>query len=237
MIKEAIVLAGGLGTRLREVVKDVPKPMADINGKPFLEYVLRFLDKQGLEKVVLSVGYRYEFIIEYFGDRFANIKLDYLIEDEPLGTGGAIKKAIRLIDEDEVFIFNGDTFFKIDLFKFYEFHLRKKSRLSIALKMMNKTDRYGIVKIDKNNRITAFLEKNEKQDGLINGGIYLMNKEFFLSFNLPDKFSFERDFLERYYKDYELYGFPSESYFIDIGVPEDYDKAKYDLKDLEILKD
>lgn len=227
MIKEAIVLAGGLGTRLREVIKDVPKPMADINGKPFLEYVLRLLDKQSIEKVVLSVGYRYEFIMDYFGDKFSNIRLIYSIEDEPLGTGGAIKKAIRLIDEDEIFIFNGDTFFQVDLFKFYEFHSSKTSRLSIALKMVNITDRYGIVKIDKNNRITAFLEKKEKQDGLINGGIYLMNKDFFLSFNLPDKFSFEQDFLEKYYKDYEFYGFPFDSYFIDIGVPEDYDKAKY----------
>ncbi len=235
MIKEAVVLAGGLGTRLREVVKDVPKPMADINGKPFLEYLLLFLNKQDIEKVVLSVGYRYEVIKEYFGDSFLNIHLLYSIEEEPLGTGGAIKKALSFIDEDEVFIFNGDTFFQVDLFKFYEFHSRKKSRLSLALKMMNITDRYAIVEIDEHHRITAFLEKKESQGGFINGGIYLMNKEFFLSFNLSDKFSFEQNFLESYYKDYEFYGFPSDSYFIDIGVPEDYNKAKYGLNDLGIL--
>ncbi len=233
MVKEAIVLAGGLGTRLRKVVKDVPKPMADINGKPFLEYLLAFLAKQGIEKVILSVGYKYEIIKNYFGNSFLDMELLYSIENEPLGTGGGIRKSLFLVDSKVFFVVNGDTFFDVDLKKLFLFHKKKNSVLSVALKPMKSFDRYGSVKLDENKRIIDFEEKKYYVSGLINGGIYLLNKNFFMSFNLREKFSFEKDFLEKYYTMYDFYGLSFDDYFIDIGIPEDYERAKENFKRFE----
>ncbi|WP_456426824.1 nucleotidyltransferase family protein [Desulfurobacterium sp.] len=230
MVKEAIVLAGGLGTRLRKVIKDVPKPMADVNGKPFLKYLLTFLAKQKIEKVILSVGYKYEIIKNYFGKSFLGMELVYSVESEPLGTGGGIRKSLSFIDSKEVFVMNGDTFFDVDLKKLFLFHKEKSSVLSVALKPMKQFDRYGSVKLDRNKRIIGFEEKKYYESGLINGGIYLLNKDFFLSFDLGAKFSFEKDFLEKYYNFYAFYGLEFEEYFIDIGIPEDYEKFKDDMK-------
>ncbi|MFX0195930.1 MAG: sugar phosphate nucleotidyltransferase, partial [Candidatus Hodarchaeota archaeon] len=111
MVKETIILAGGSGTRLQKVVQDVPKPMADINGSPFLEYLLCYLNKQEIKKVILSVGYKYRVIQDYFGTEYKDLVLEYSIEKEPLGTGGGIKKALNLVKSDDVYIINGDTFF------------------------------------------------------------------------------------------------------------------------------
>lgn len=232
-IREAIVLAGGLGTRLRSVVKDVPKPMADVNGRPFLEYLLRYLQKNGIEKIILSVGYKWKVIKAYFGDSFEGIEIVYSVENEPLGTGGAVKKSLSFVNSNDVFIVNGDTFFNIDLKEFFAFHKKKRSVLSIALKPMRQFDRYGNVKIDDNNRIVSFEEKGYYESGLINGGIYLLNKDFFMDLAWKDKFSFEKDFLEKCYKFYEFYGLPFDSYFIDIGIPEDYERAKRDFEELK----
>lgn len=233
MVKEAIILAGGLGTRLRSVVKDIPKPMANINGKPFLEYILLYLKSKGILKVILAVSYKWEIIRNYFGKEYEGLEIVYSIEHTPFGTGGAIKKAIDFVEFADICILNGDTFFNVDLKKFFEFHKNKDSILSIALKKMENIERYGTVEINNENRITAFYEKQYKRDGLINGGIYLLNKDFLLSLNLPNKFSFEKDLLEMYYKIYPFYGLPFDSYFIDIGVPGDYEKAKRDFQKFE----
>ncbi len=230
MVKEAIVLAGGLGTRLREVVKDVPKPMADVNGKPFLEYLLTFLVKQSIEKVILSVGYKYEVIKSYFGKSFLGMEIVYSVETEPLGTGGGIRKSLSFVESENAFVLNGDTLFNIDLKKFFLFHEEKNSVLSVALKPMKQFDRYGSVKLDNNKRIIGFEEKRYHESGLINGGIYLLNKDFFTAFDLKEKFSFEKEFLEKYYNLYAFYGLEFEEYFIDIGIPEDYKKCKKYLK-------
>ena len=236
MVKEAIVLAGGLGTRLRSVLKGLPKPMAPVGGRPFLEYLLRYLQQNGIEKVILSVGYKWEVIRAYFGDSFEGIEIVYSVENEPLGTGGAVKKSLSFVNSNDVFIVNGDTFFNIDLKEFFAFHKKKRSVLSIALKPMSQFDRYGNVKIDDNNRIVSFEEKGYYESGLINGGIYLLNKDFFMDLDWKDKFSFEKDFLEKCYKFYEFYGLPFDSYFIDIGVPEDYEKAKRDFEEQGLKK-
>jgi len=202
MIDEAIILAGGLGTRLSSVLKDVPKPMADINGRPFLEYILKYLLDQGISHVILSVGYKYEIIRNYFKKRYLDLQIDYSIEDKPLGTGGAIKRALYYSNGEDTLILNGDTIFKIDLHKFYELHRSKKSPLSIALKLIEDTRRYGLIEIDYDFRIKGFYEKGRVIDkGLINGGIYLLNKAFFSKFEIPEIFSFEKDFLEKYYKE------------------------------------
>lgn len=230
MVKEAIVLAGGLGTRLKSVVKDFPKPMADINSKPFLEYLLNYLNRYDIKRVILAVGYKADIIKNYFGEKFKNTSISYSEEKELLGTGGAIKQALEFTNSKDILILNGDTFFGIDLRKFYQFYKNKNSNLTLALKEMKNFDRYGVIEIDNNYKIINFLEKKYRKYGLINGGIYLLNKEFFLSLNMPEKFSFEKDFLEKYYKYYDFYGIPFDSYFIDIGIPDDYEKAKRDFK-------
>lgn len=229
MIKKAIILAGGLGTRLRSVIGEIPKPMADINGKPFLEYFLDYLIMQGIEKICLSVGYNHQIIQNYFKNGYKTIEIIYSIEDEPLGTGGAVKKAINLIEDDNIFIFNGDTFFNINLKELYKFHVLNNSILTIAMKHIKDNINYGSIVIDNKNKITNFKEKIISKNKLINGGIYLLNKNKFITFGLPDKFSFEKDFLEKVYATHPVYGLEYESYFIDIGIPDNYERAKQEI--------
>ncbi|EEW9940539.1 NTP transferase domain-containing protein [Campylobacter jejuni] len=213
---QAIVLAGGLGTRLRSVVQDLPKPMAPINGKPFLAFVLDYLKKQGIAEIILSVSYKYELIQEYFKDEFHGMRIRYNIEKELLGTGGAIKDALKLIKK-EAYVLNGDTFFDIDLKKLILDH----SKICIALKQMQNSDRYGTVNVDDQGFVTSFEEKVFKKQGLINGGIYLLKKDIFDKFDLEKKFSFE-EFLQENYKSLKIQTQIFNDYFIDIGIPEDY---------------
>ncbi|EAJ9149568.1 D-glycero-D-manno-heptose 1-phosphate guanosyltransferase [Campylobacter coli] len=220
---QAIVLAGGLGTRLRSVVQDLPKPMAPISGKPFLAFVLEYLKKQGITEIILSVSYKYELIQEYFKNEFYGIKIYYNIEEELLGTGGAIKDALKFV-KNEVYVLNGDTFFDIDLKKL----VLSNSKICIALKQMQNFDRYGTVNIDKHGFVISFKEKVFKKRGLINGGIYLIKKDIFDEFNLEEKFSFE-EFLQKNYRNLNAKAKIFYDYFIDIGIPEDY-KFFLDLK-------
>lgn len=233
MPEEAIVLAGGLGTRLRSVVNNVPKPMALVCNRPFLVYIFEYLLKQDIKHIILSVGYKFEIIKNFFGNQYKNIKITYAIENQPLGTGGAIKNSLIKTNQKEVFILNGDTFFNINLKDFYNFHKNKKSNLTIVLKKINQTDRYGIIEIDQNNKIVSFLEKVKRKNVLINGGIYLINKDFFLTLASENKFSFEKDFIEKYYQKYDFYGLPFNEYFIDIGIPQDYARANKEFKKIE----
>ncbi len=215
---QAIVLAGGLGTRLRSVVQDLPKPMAPINGKPFLAFVLEYLKKQGITEIILSVSYKHELIQEYFKDEFYGVKIHYNIEKELLGTGGAIKDALKFV-KNEVYVLNGDTFFDIDLKKL----VLNSSKICIALKQMQNFDRYGTVNVDEQGIVTSFEEKVFKKQGLINGGIYLLKKDIFDEFSLEKKFSFE-EFLQENYKSLKIQTQIFDDYFIDIGIPEDYQK-------------
>ncbi|MDW8136533.1 MAG: nucleotidyltransferase family protein [Thermodesulfobacterium sp.] len=232
MIQECLILAGGFGTRLRSIVSNVPKPMALIQGKPFLEYLLKYLSSQGITKVVLSVGYLREKIINYFGKHFAGMEIVYSIEDEPLGTGGAILKAKALLGE-AFFIVNGDTLFKLKFSELYEFFKQKEADIVLALKPMKNCERYGSVEIDANGRVIGFVEKAKLKDCLINGGVYVVSNkvlttDFTKDFQAP--FSWERDFLERRYKELKIYGLVCDGYFIDIGTPEDYKRAIHELK-------
>lgn len=219
---EAIVLAGGFGTRLKEVVSDVPKPMAPVNGKPFLEYLIKDLREKGISHIILAVGYKKEIIREYFKNRYENIEITYSEELTPLGTGGAIRKALKLAKEGDIFIINGDTFFDVDLKRMKEFHTKNKSTLTVAVKEMKNFDRYGSLVI-KENRIIEFEEKKKKDKGKINGGIYLVKKDL-LNRVEKENFSFEKEVLED--KRIEKYSYESKGYFIDIGIPEDYFKIK-----------
>lgn len=213
---QAIILCGGLGTRLKSVIKDIPKPMAPINDKPFLEFIFEYLKKQGIKEVILAVSHKYEVIQEYFKDEFLGIKIKYSIEKELLGTGGAIKEALKFI-KNEVYVLNGDTFFDIDLSKLK----LNGSKICLALKQMNDFDRYGTVNVNEQGFVISFEEKIFKKQGLINGGIYLLKKDLFDDFSLMDKFSFE-EFLQENYKNLKARACMFDDYFIDIGVPEDY---------------
>ncbi len=216
---EAIILCGGLGTRLRAVVKDVPKPMAAVGGKPFLEFIFEFLKKQGVKSVVLAVSYKYEVIQEHFKNEFLGIKIKYSIEQEPLGTGGAIKEALKLCEEEQIFVLNGDSIFEIDLK-----NLRLNgAKICLALKKMVDFQRYGAVKVDESGEIAEFKEKSFCKEGLINGGIYLLSKDIFEGFSFLGHFSFE-EFLSTNFKALKARAELFEDYFIDIGIPQDYEK-------------
>lgn len=219
---EAIILAGGFGTRLSKVVSDVPKPMAPVNNRPFLEYLLDDLNEKGIKKVILAVGYKKEIIKNYFKNKYKELEIIYSEENTPLGTGGAIKKALMLCKTENIFIINGDTFFDVDLKGMYEFHKEKNSKLTVAIKEMENFDRYGSIILSKD-KIIKFEEKKYVDKGYINGGIYLLNKD--ILDNIEKKtFSFEKDILENEEFKMERYGYSSEGYFIDIGIPEDYHK-------------
>lgn len=221
-MREAIILAGGMGTRLQSVVRDVPKPMADVNGRPFLAYLLDYLANQGIGRVVLSVGYRHESIISFFGNSFAGMDLSYAIETEPLGTGGAIIKSLPFVSSEDVFILNGDSFFPICLDDFYLFHRVTNSLFSIALKQIDDASRYGRVELNGKGCITGFAEKQEGVAGLINAGLYLTRVSSLTSCSLPEKYSLEKDYMERFYLNGKFFGKQFEAFFIDIGIPEDY---------------
>ncbi len=226
MITEAIILAGGLGTRLRSVVADVPKCMAPVSGKPFLAYLINALLNQGIEKFIFSLGYKSEIILQYLANEFPNINVQFVIENEPLGTGGAIRLACEKVAGDDVLIFNGDTFFDINLKIFSTFHHIQNAACSIALKTMHQFDRYGSVELSKEHIVTAFNEKKFLQSGIINAGIYALKVKPFLKFEFPSVFSFEKMYLEKNTVTHKIYGKQFADFFIDIGIPEDYEKAQ-----------
>ncbi len=221
---ECIVLAGGLGTRLSKVVNDRPKCMANVAGRPFLYHIFQYLKKEEIKHVILSVGYKFEIIEEWIKKTNWPFKISFAVEKTPLGTGGAIKYALDFTKDNDVIILNGDTFFDIKLRLFFNKHIFSQAELSIALKPMENFNRYGNVLLNSDNQIISFSEKKYCNRGQINGGIYLIkNKKLFT--NYPSKFSFEEDFLCKNYKSQKIYGVIYDEYFIDIGIPEDYQIA------------
>ncbi len=262
MIQEAIVLAGGFGTRLSHVVSDLPKPMAPVAGRPFLEYLLDDLLRQGIRHVVLSTGHLHEKIESHFGTHYRSLALSYAYEAVPLGTGGGILNALRHCHEETVAVLNGDTLFRIDLARLAAFHGERHALLSLALRQVDDTARYGRVQITAVGRIEAFLEKAATQGpGLINGGIYLLSQQLFATCGIadtgnqlyksntaigesgstihdsdasrcekyPPKFSFEKELMEKYVQQHPFYALAFDSYFIDIGVPDDYYRAQQEF--------
>lgn len=229
-VGEAIILAGGLGTRLRSVVNDVPKCMAPIDGIPFINFIVSYLKNEGVTKFIFSLGYKHEMITAYLDKTFPALDKHYSIETEQLGTGGAIKKACGFVSGENVLALNGDTMFNIDIPGFLKQHKEKAAECTIALKEMNDFTRYGSVEVNNNDIITAFYEKKYYEKGLINGGIYAIHTASFLNKNLPDIFSFEKDYLEKYILDGKIAGLQKDYYFIDIGIPEDYQKFQKDYQ-------
>jgi len=232
MISEAIILAGGLGTRLRSVVSDVPKCMAPVNDIPFIHFIISYLKNEGIQRFILSLGYKSDMVIEYVNKTFPSLEMEFVIEEKPLGTGGAIQLACRRVIGKDVLIVNGDTLFNINLTNFAAFHKKKGADFTVALKEMKQFSRYGAVETDSNMAIIAFHEKKHSDSGLINGGIYALNVESFMQEDLPEVFSFEKDFLERYIGKKRFFGMPCNFYFIDIGIPEDYERFKIDYNSI-----
>ena len=229
-IKECIILAGGLGTRLRSEVADLPKCMAPVAGKPFLHWVIAHLTAQKITSFVFSLGYMHEIIEEYIQLNHPQLKVKFSVENEPLGTGGAIKLALNKCEEENILIVNGDTLFETNNNELWEEHIKNNSACSLALKPMQNFERYGAVTINESKIITAFTEKKYMKEGLINGGVYLINRKTFTQLNLPEKFSFEKDFLEKYLHILIMIGVQDNGYFIDIGIPEDFKRANKEIK-------
>jgi D-glycero-alpha-D-manno-heptose 1-phosphate guanylyltransferase len=248
-IKEAIILAGGLGTRLRPAVPDLPKCMAPVAGRPFIGYVTDYFRQQGIEKFIFALGYKSSYFDEFFRASFPDGGYEVSLEDEPLGTGGAIRQACGLGKEKTVLILNGDTFFRIGLESLSVFHEDRRADCSLCLKPMENFDRFGVVELDTDGRVTRFREKQYYNSGLINGGVYALDREAFLRGRWPPVFSFEKDYLEQVVGDRRmgdqvagdraaadlvagdrLFGLVQDKYFIDIGIPEDYRRVQEEFK-------
>jgi D-glycero-alpha-D-manno-heptose 1-phosphate guanylyltransferase len=231
---EAIILAGGLGTRLRDVIgEETPKCMAQVAGQPFLHYLLQYAAQQGIQRVVLSLGHKSNAVTGWLSTQKFPLEIGWVIEQEPLGTGGGIQLALKACKSENVVVLNGDTMFHIPLRSgLLQRHSLKGSETTIALKALENFERYGIVEQNEKGTITAFQEKAPRQKGLINGGVYCINRLAFLDRQLPEKFSFEKDYLERFVSEGKFYGYEDAGYFIDIGVPQDYERAQSDFQSL-----
>lgn len=229
VVTEAIILAGGLGTRLREAVPDLPKCMAPIRGIPFIFYVIQHLKKQGIQRFLFSLGYRSEAFTKFLADTLAEGTYEMIIEKEPLGTGGAIQFAMQHAITEKVLVVNGDSIFMSTLLEQSNFHDLKKADCTLALKSMENFSRYGVVELNTDQSIALFKEKQFYEKGLINGGVYIIDKTLFTKHRFPEKFSFETDYLQQYHTAGGMYGIEQDGYFIDIGIPEDYQRAQTEL--------
>jgi D-glycero-alpha-D-manno-heptose 1-phosphate guanylyltransferase len=225
---EAIILAGGLGTRLSSRLSDLPKAMAPVAGRPFLEILLNQLLNAGCNRVILSVGHRRQAIIQTFGDSFHGMPLHYVIETAPLGTGGAIRLSLQHARENSVLVLNGDTFLDVNFADMLSLHKIGGSPMTLAVTKVQEMGRYGGVRID-GQHVVGFIEKGQNGPGWINGGVYAMNRDFPWPESLPSQFSFELDVLANHLDRLHPGVFECFGKFLDIGTPEDLDRAQIEL--------
>ena len=225
---KAIVLAGGFGTRLREKVPNIPKPMAPVAGRPFLEYILDRLVAGGIAEIILSVGYRANTIIDHFSETYRGVTVNYAIETEPLGTGGAIVHALHESSNAPVLILNGDTFLNIDFEELIHWYKENPVPIAMVLKKVPDTSRYGSVLLS-GEKVVGFEEKGKCGPGLINAGVYIVQANVFKKLGFSGKFSFETEFLQKQCAVLATRAFITDAYFIDIGIPEDYERAQFEL--------
>lgn len=223
---KAVILAGGLGTRLREVVRNKPKGMAAVRGRPFLQYQIEQLKEDGIDEVVLCVAYLAHQIKDYFGEgREFGVEIKYATEKRPLGTGGALKNAQEYLKEDTFLALNGDTYVDMDLFDFLRYHRDRGSTGTIALARVDKPEEYGTVLLDDNQRVRKFLEKSKTREfySVINAGVYLLEPEVLDYIPSGKKISLEKEiFPELLRRNLPLFGYLTSGYFVDIGTPEGY---------------
>lgn len=225
---DAVILAGGLGTRLRSVVSDVPKCMAPVAGRPFLEWILAWIEPFRPNKIVLSLGYLSEVVTDWLQTSMKDysIPIEWVVEEAPLGTGGGIMLALTKVTAPQCIILNGDTFFDVDLNALCSKRMSDATPITIALKPMEHFDRYGSVTLAQDGHILSFNEKRYCDEGLINGGIYCMDCNAGLMSGKRGRFSFEKDVLEPQSALGNLSGYVSVGSFIDIGIPQDYASAQ-----------
>ena len=234
---EAILLCGGLGTRLRSVVSDRPKPMADIAGKPFLHYLVKMLSESGVKHLIFALGYMGEQIEAYFksGEDYG-LSISYSYEDSPLGTGGAIRNALSKVSEENVLVLNADTYFHTDYENLLSQQLKTQAMMTIASRKIEDISRYGAILKDETGRILRWNEKMSSdqaevlRSGEINGGIYVMKKSLIEKIQ-EGKQSLENDCIPAWLKEgIFLQALPSDGYFMDIGIPEDYAQFRKDIE-------
>jgi D-glycero-alpha-D-manno-heptose 1-phosphate guanylyltransferase len=225
---EAIILAGGFGTRLASRLNNLPKPMAPVAGRPFLEILLGHLGRYGCVRVLLSVGHLHEVIQNHFGASFQGIQLEYVVEEVPLGTGGAIRVALSQVREESTLVLNGDTFLATDLRTMMAAHKQAQAAFTMALVEQPDIARYGGVVV-ADGRVVGFEEKGRTGPGWINAGVYALRRDLRWPAELAEKFSFERDFLMPQVRSLAPLAFPVDGFFLDIGVPEDLDRAQTEL--------
>jgi D-glycero-alpha-D-manno-heptose 1-phosphate guanylyltransferase len=225
---EAIVLAGGLGTRLASRLHGLPKPMAPVAGRPFLEILLNQLRRSGCTRVLLSVGQQHIIIQDRFGASFHGIEVDYVVESVPLGTGGAIRLALAQAREESVLVLNGDTFLDADYAAMLRFHASEGAEATLAVVHRDDVSRYGSVIIE-GERIAGFEEKGRTGSGWISAGTYVLSRNLAWPPALPEKFSIEFDFFVPEVARLRPAAFKVDGFFLDIGVPEDLDRAQTEL--------
>jgi NDP-sugar pyrophosphorylase family protein len=235
---QALILAGGLGKRLRAAYANGPKSLAPVAGRPFLDYLMRWLQVSGFSDVVLCVGYKTEQILERYQDgRRWNLRISYSVEKEPLGTAGAIKNAEALLQGDAFLVLNGDSFTDVSLRELVQFHRRRRAVATLALAPAPDDSRYGFVNMNASGEILGFLEKNSPGvvgDGRgrswINGGVYAFQRELLGLISRGRPVSLETEIFPRLVGQ-QFYGFPTNGYFIDIGVPADYRRAQKEFRE------
>lgn len=218
---QAVILAGGFGTRLKSVSGDIPKPMVDVAGEPFLYRLMRKLEANGCDRIILSLGYRADYVKQrVLEDRPVNSEVLFSVENEPLGTGGGIKKAASLITEEKFIVLNGDSYSDIDFEDFYR--KGEGAGLLISGVTVNDVSRYGTLELDQDKKVISLVEKGMTGSGIINSGIYIVTKSEILNYP-QDSFSFEQNFVQSYSASF--FAYVTDGYFIDIGIPEDYHAA------------
>jgi len=233
---QAVVLCGGLGTRLRNAVPTLPKALAPVAGRPFLDYLLTGLAAAGIHDVVLCTGHKSEMIeAEYGQNAQCGLSIQYSVERSPLGTAGAVKLAASVISASSFLLLNGDSVVEVDYQRLIKSHVASGAKATITLVRVPQPERYGTALLNANGEISAFLEKGSLQDSagsrerFINAGVYVLDRDILLEIpSSSTPVSLERDVLPKFLGR-GLFGFVSEGFFIDIGVPEDYARAQTEL--------
>lgn len=234
----ALILAGGLGTRLRSVYAAGPKTLAPVGTRPFVDYLLTWLYMQGIEEIILCVGYKRSRIRRHVGSgRRWGLRVRYSVEQKLLGTAGAVKKAGEMLEDESVFVINGDTFLDVNLQKMCAFHRNQKGWATVAVTRVPDEGRFGTLRLDSRGRVTLFMEKRSRdtKDGYpgsmrqINGGVYLFEKKLLDTIPVGEPVSLEKDVFPRLLLKKRLFGFMTDGYFLDIGVPDDFRRAQSEL--------
>jgi D-glycero-alpha-D-manno-heptose 1-phosphate guanylyltransferase len=222
----AAILAGGLGTRLRTVVADRPKVMAEIHGRPFLRYLLDQLLSAGFRSAMLCTGYLGEQIADVFGNQYKDLQLSYSLESRPLGTAGALRLALPQLVSNPVLVMNGDSYCHANLRAFGRWYLERSDQAAILLTQVADSRRYGSVKLADDGTVIEFGEKlAEQRSSWINAGVYLLNPAIISSIPVDRSVSLEYDVFPGLVGQ-GLSGYRSEGLFLDIGTPDDFKKAQ-----------